>query len=510
MTVLQHAIDRLMPIRHPDRAWQLLFACALGALCVNTFWFTVQAANPLITSDTWHYLGSLILPYSQGDFSIGDLFSKRNAMDHSQPLRKLILLANYEWFGLDLMFGAVVGVLAAFVGLAVLWSMVRSARGVGRQATSAEYLVFIALAAGYLSLSARVVFSWPLLTTSFTNHFFIFMFAWAAWRALTQPDWRRLSALLVAGFALSVVADDTGLLTTIALLLATLLHGLRTKQWRAVLRVVAVCVLAYGLYAVFYKVVSSTPAAGTAALPLASRLEQLGAQWAHAWQWVAVPLAGAVVHRVQLTGWFGSDEVFVVLLAVMLALGHLWFWLTAWRGRQNVASFTAGVLMLLFYGLLAGILVARVSQYGSDYLWQPRYSIIYRWHLVALCLMLLGQLAGKDPTTIRGTLRDGLVGKLVAGVFVAGLVLVQIPLSIYAWEELVYVQRYHQRQARQIGELARAPASPPDSCIAGLVVCRFPLEHRIELLDFLREQRLNIFSPAFQARHHMTPAPESG
>jgi hypothetical protein len=44
-------------------------------------------------------------------------------MDHAQPLRRLVLLMHYEWFGLDYAVGGLVGVLFAFANLGLLWRM---------------------------------------------------------------------------------------------------------------------------------------------------------------------------------------------------------------------------------------------------------------------------------------------------------------------------------------------------------------------------------------------------
>lgn len=467
----------------------------------------MRAANPLVVADTWHFLKLVVLPYAQGDFSVGDLFIKRSAMDHSQPFRKLVLLASYEWFDLDFKFEAAVGILGAFAGLLVLWLMARSVRG-ARPARAAECLAFTALAAGYLSLSATSVFSWPLATMSFTNHVFIFMFAWAAWRGLVAPDRSSLVAVVIAGLALCLMADDTGLLTTIALALATLLHGWRIGNLRAAIQVVLACVVAYLLYALVFKLVSSTPDTGAAALPISSRLAALADQWRDAPEWVMVPLAGSVAHRRELGSWFGADFPAIGTLAALMMLAQLGFWWSALYGKRNVASFTATAIMLLFYALLAGILVARVSQYGSDYLWQPRYSIVYRWNLVALALMLVGQLAGVAGSPAPDARRRLPVWTGVASLLAAALVLVQIPLSVVAWERLPYIERYHQKQAVQIRQVAQAPTVPPGRCMSGVIVCRFPPETRVELLGFLQREQLNVFSQEFRNRHGMSAEPD--
>ena len=99
--------------RHPSTRKARLAAAAwwlaLAAICLNALLFAVKAANPLVVADGWHFLEAIVMPYAHGDLAFGDLFLKRSAMDHSQPLRKLILLMHYEWFDLDYAVEAVIG-----------------------------------------------------------------------------------------------------------------------------------------------------------------------------------------------------------------------------------------------------------------------------------------------------------------------------------------------------------------------------------------------------------------
>jgi len=78
------------------------------------------------------------------------------------------------------------------------------------------------------------------------------------------------------------------------------------------------------------------------------------------------------------------------VIAIVVIAAHAWFWRSALVGRRNLASFVAVALMLVFYGLVAGILLGRVGANGMLYLWQPRYTLIYAWNIVALLLMASG------------------------------------------------------------------------------------------------------------------------
>lgn len=474
-----------------------LWWLALGAICTNALLFAVKAANPLVVADGWHFLDAIVMPYAHGELAFGDLFLKRGAMDHSQPLRKLILLAHYEWFDLDYSVEAVIGACAGIANLGLYWLLVASRRDRVPPAPALR-VAFLALAAAYLSLNASVVFSWPLLALNYTSHTFLLAFFAAAWWALHgDATGRRAVVVALAGFVLGVVADDTGTIAALALALAAGLHGWRSRAWPRAGVVAGAGLAGQAVYLVFYRFVAP-PVGGAASLgemvpALASRI----GEW---WQWLAVPLSASVAHRSQVQAWLGHDMAgwWPSLAAAVLLLAHLWFWWRAFAGRRNAAAFVATCQMLLFYGLLAGMLLARVSQHGSDYLWQPRYVLIYQWNLVALLLMAIAQLPPASPGATAPRPR----GAGAATVAVALLVLaLQVPLSLHSWDVLPHAKRFQQRQAMQMRQLAETPDRVPLRCVHTLVVCRHPEARRAALMGFLRDQRLSVFAPGFAGRH---------
>lgn len=486
--------------RNPNTGpgWQVtaLWWLALAAICLNALLFAVKAANPLVVADGWHFLHAIVMPYAHGELEFGDLFLKRGAMDHSQPLRKLILLMHYEWFDLDYSVEAVIGALAGIANLAVFWSLLAGGRtDAGRQ--PAQWLAFLALAAAYLSLNASVVFSWPLLTLNYTSHTFLLAYFGAAWWALHGAGDGRPLLVALAGFALGVVADDTGTIAAIALALSAALHGARVGNPRRAGAVVLAAIAGQGAYLLFYRLVAPPVSGGGSLGELAPALLERIGDW---WQWLAIPLSASVAHRAQLEAWLGATAATWLpsLVAALLLLAHLWFWWKALAGRRNAAAFVACCQMLLFYGLLAGMLLARVSQHGSDYLWQPRYVLIYQWNIVALLLMAAAQLVPAHPEAGPAVTRSAARWTAVAAAFV---LLLQLPLSLQSWQVLPHAKRFQERQATQMRALAAAPGTVPRRCVPTLVVCRHPPARRAELMGFLREQRLSVFAPGFADRH---------
>ena len=70
-----------------------------------------------------------------------------------------------------------------------------------------------------------------------------------------------------------------------------------------------------------------------------------------------------------------------------------------------------------------------------------------------------------------------------------------------------YVSAYQQRVALQLGALAADPQHAPAGCAPSLLVCRYDVAHRIEVLRFLQARRLNLFSPAFRTRNRLYADP---
>ena len=205
--------------------------------------------------------------------------------------------------------------------------------------------------------------------------------------------------------------------------------------------------------------------------------------------WIITPLAASLVQRSMLVEHFGAHvDVVVVLLATILACAHLVFWWSASRSDHNVLSFSAMAIMLLFYGLVVAILLGRGHE--AINLWQPRYSIFYRWNLIALFMMFLAQ---RKPDGARAPAARTM-GLALAVCFLA----LQVPMSMAAWQARPYIEKSQRAQAFQILAFGDAP---PEKCMPGVNLCRLAPAERQHVLEFLRNNQLNVFSPAFRARH---------
>ncbi|HET7161165.1 MAG TPA: hypothetical protein VFI32_00635 [Rhodanobacteraceae bacterium] len=476
------------------RSLHAVFFAVAALAMVNALLFAASTANWLPTADNWFYLDRIVYPYAHGQFDPNSLLVKRSAFDHSQPLRRLLLLANYEWFDLDFRVEAIFAVLAGIANFLLIGFCVRRELSRGMPVSG---LAFAVLGAIYFSLSATVVFTWSLLTLSFTSQFFILLWMLASWGVLEKPALSRIVLLIASTFAMGLISDDTSLVAVIAGAMASLIHAGRSHAKRAAILQVAASAIGLGLYLGFYHAVApAVPSAGAGRLMSAQGLfSSIGdvLPWG-----AAVPFSSAIVHRGLLRTWFGgSTEAIVLLMAAGFVVAHAWFWKQAIVGDRNRTAFMATVFMLLFYGLVAAIIIGRVSRFGADYLWQPRYAIVYRWHVVALLLMVLAQ--SQRIVRSPGTRRTALALLSIP-------LLAQLPIGMAAWNSAKYIRATGMRMADQIVEMGgSAEALPSRACASQLTVCKFDDARRERLVAFLRDQHLSVFSGEVRERNGYRP-----
>jgi hypothetical protein len=270
-------------------------------------------------------------------------------------------------------------------------------------------------------------------------------------------------------------------------------RGLRPGWWRVPAMFVAIIAAEQILVAVFCPVIG-----GYESNPQASHLVGifLHGGW---WRWPVYALSDSVISSDTLM-WLDPAHVFVwrVGLAAILAGLHLWFWGRFLRTRSNGTVFVAACVMLLYYAYVAGIVYGRVGVFGSEYLHQPRYVLLYQLNLVALALMYIG---GRQP---RREPRPPMWLKPGVGFALAFLVL-QPAFAKHGWHTAPYIRLYYWKMAQQITSMAQHPETTPDHCAPELPICDMPPAKRAELLALLKQHNLNLFNDKFRLMHGFQP-----
>jgi hypothetical protein len=372
---------------------------------------------------------------------------------------------------------------------------------------------FVALAAVYLSLNAPVVFNWSLLTLGYTSHAFVILFLVAAWWGYRHARAWHLVVLFAAAMAMDIVADDVGLITSIAAMLALVVFGLRDYRRGAALKASMTMLAAYGVYylvrasmAVGYISRAELPAyasgAGGPEPGVAERLQLLVHHAGQVVSRIGIPLIAPVAHRAQLRWMLGDAQLAgeIAILLVVLVL-HGWFWWRAWCGRRNAISFMAIALMWMFYGLVAATLIVRVSLYGPGYLWVSRYVLIYIWNVLALLLMAISQLPRLGETTADARAIQP-AGRIVMGLVLVVLLGLQVPMSLHTWQGVTYRSVYLQRRAAWLDALAQQKPRKATHCAIGSDDCG----NYVSVARFLRSHQLSVYSRKFRLRNRLYPS----
>lgn len=483
----------LMAIVLRGSFFQILPWIVLSALVLNVFAYIIIASTPVIISDTWYFLDVFLRHALDHTLTLGEFFVKRSGYDHAQPLRKIILLFELRHFDLDFRIEALIGLLCAVFSTLVLRLVVMS--GDTRQ-RNLKSLLWCGVCIALISLNSRTIWTWPLVASGYTTYLLVFLMFYGLWRWLEQG---RFWLLAISAVLLDLAADDTALLANFACLasLAWIMLRMSVLRSRAIRGGALLCLILVTVRIIYALLVPT--AAPRAHHFFVHAVRILDAFLAGGWHsWILIPLGSSVAYINQLYVLAPVHAKAIQrIIALCLMVAHGWFWWRAWRNVVNVQTFIAIATMLMFYAFCAGLVYARVPEFGNSYLNQPRYVMFYDFGIVALLLMC----AGCDWTISPRWSRCRLFPATAVCLFMAW----QVPLFSGAWAEAPYISAYNQKLAMQLGELARNPGTVPANCLAELVICGLPPAKRADLLQLLTANKLNVFSTSFQRTTRLYP-----
>jgi hypothetical protein len=486
-----HQSPQLHLMISPPERWTRVFRALVLSLAsflfLNTLYYVVRTANPVIRSDGWYFLDVFVRKVFDGTLTFGDFFVKRAGADHAQPLFKLLMLGELRFFDLDFTVESIVGLFSAAACVAILWKIVATTfRSEHRD--FARYLAWLAMSAIFFSLKSYDTWTWPLVSLGYLSMVPMLLFVVAAWQSWNRGRYVWLVAITLL---LGIIDDDGAIMVVAATLGAIALVLLcdpvqrRREAW-ITLAVVIGCTLAVRV-GYSFAIVSDGPPNQ----PLSSYMHILsGLVISEGARWISIPLALSVLppdapHSMHVVTWHALQW----LVAGLLVIAHLWFWCHALKRDCNLAKFSAICLMLLFYAWLAGILVYRVPEYGTSYFYQDRYVQLYQFNLIALLLMWTSIFQFEALQSLWRR-RIATIIPVLACLLLIGL---QIPYTRAAWYQRRFLVTYYHAMAVRLIQLADEPART-DGCEPELSVCGYPLDERRELLKILTDNQLNVFS----------------
>ena len=506
----------------------LLVLVVLALSWANAARFSAWVANPLAHADSWYFVDAFLEPWDAGELSWREFFVKRGQDDHAQPLHRLALLWNAETQSLDFAFEARIGLaglsacLLLLLGLSLLHLR---AAGVRLRALSVPLALSLALLpAAAFSLNSHEIYYWSLVAFFYVSLLpALGLMAWVCWQSIAPArpaegapakapqrpavHWLQLMLswlLTVLGcIVVQVALDGAGMLVVAALLAVLFASVLLGSSWRRCAGLGMALLIGLVAYRWTYAALFPDIGAGAGGGAWAA-VQVLLQRWDEAVQWLLLPAGSALVHPTHLQIWF-PDGGAIALQWFSGSIGlvlHAAFWISWWRQRAHVplARFAAA-LMLLSYGMVLGILLSRVPQFGTDYLLQMRYIAFYQLATIAMILQMLVVLSRRTDTGVKARRSQVLVFVLAFAFF--GL---QYALTERAWQHGVHIRQYSLSMARNLLCLADHPGLQTPQCVPGLGACDYPMDVRERLLGLLEHRQLNLFAPGFLETHDMQSA----
>lgn len=464
-----------------------------GLAILNALSYALLAANPLPRSDNWRALNGYLGRFIERGFSWLDLFAQSDPGDTNFPLNKAVTLWHTRYWQMDFGVESVVGTFAAIGIVAVIAQCALRLRPTPLSA--ATLLAWLAMVV--LSINSSELYNWPLAAMWFMPLLLACIY-------IRLPPSASMPVVVAATALLGLLLDEFAYPVVASLLIATWLVPAATPGPR-VGRFAAAAVAGLLVARMSYAAINAfAPQEVLLAPPTTRSITALAS--AEAWKAAAWPLADSLLHVDHARRLAGAQAVWLqVVIAAGLGLAHLGFW---WRIVQRRAQAHAGpvvrmaaAIMLLFYATALGIVMQRVPAFGYDYLHQPRYVAFYQLNLAALGIM-----GWIEASECSGKLRRSLVP--VAAAALIAMCALQWHVAGQAWDDYGrgYGSRYLQSMAGQMGQLARDPDAAI-KCVPLLTVCGFPEAPRRRVIGLLAGHGLSVFSPQFQARHRLVPAP---
>lgn len=491
-------MKRRLPVTWPWLALALVSLLSLG----NAWRYGIWVANPLVLADSWYFLDVFVEPWAEGSLGWQEFFLKRDSSDHAQPLHRASLWLNLELANLDFRFEAVFGLIGQTLCLLLMLLLAglhlrrHAQAGASVFAVSVPLLLLPVMA---LSLNSHEIYYWSLVNFFHVSLFpALLLMGFVCWQfgdsAPSALGWRLPLAALLS-LLVQVALDGAGILAVAALLPVLIWAGWRHLQWRRAVALALATLVGLAIYRLAYAYLMP-PVAASQAGGLIPAVAWLAAHASEAWQWLLLPATASIVQPLHLPFWLPQALIAPVQhgLGVLMLSVHAVFWWSQLRQRRPAPlSMFAAALLLLSYGMLAGILLSRVPVHGTGYLLQSRYVAFYQLANLALLLQLLVVLA-RWPQPRRAVVSAS------AALLVLGLGL-QVLLADRAWEHGGHIRQYSRNMASNLVCLGNHPGQAAPVCQPGNVICQAPSEHRDRLFALLRTRQLNLYAPGFLERH---------
>jgi hypothetical protein len=470
---------------------------ALSAIaCLLVLW---QTANPVIEADAWWYLSSIVEPYLQSNFEWSRLYLLRGPGDHAQPLQRLILLMNVEFFAMDFRIDAVIGYFFLLLCTALLTTeYLRLTEGQHKS----WYLLITAVAVIFCCLSFNNIkaYQWPLVMKGYSSTAAMMLYVlWMQTIVISKKHTEipKILATLAFTFILLVLADDTGIIALGVTGFLALCFSVQEKCLSRIWPLLTALILGLLLYIWFkgqfevyiMKVgLVAKPIDGVLGFYLDNPQTLIDA--------ILIPLGSSLTAKSSniATLFPYTAKSMVYLVGVLMLALNLLAWWVIFRYRLLAKSWLPAALMLISYAFTLAILIYRVPAFGSDYLHATRYVKGYQLALWGNLLIVFWYGAQILKHRVNSCW-------LTASLLIpaCGLILVQLAHFTKTVDAIDNRQAQFSEDYERIVSFHAAGNSKDIPCEVNRKECSMPPWLRDRRIAILARYELNVFSPRLKA-----------
>ena len=464
--------------------------------CFNVIYFVGVSANPLIQSDAWYFLDANIKKWIAQGFNLSDLFVKRSVIDHAQPLNKFFLYLNYRFFNLDFRFESLIGLFGLFS--IIFFFVHRFLIILFTKAVLARNIIAFSMAIMIItSLNATGLYTWSLVTFSFLPLAMAFACAWFTWLFLQNK--KVILCLIFLIFSMLLIGDTAAIILWGSLFISIVLI-LKTKDSTFKNRAIVWLLVSGALVATIFLSINwsfiftdnNSSIAKTSQLQLTNPMFYVEA--------IRIIFSAALIHGTHLTNLGESTKTITLIFALPILYFYIKHFVDLLFIKKDITEIDFLVTFMLVYASasIAAIIFGRVSEYGINYLNQPRYLVIYQ--LIPFSLLIKWAFTENNNTQERYSIHYSILA-IFAGTF---LLVIQLSVSSTAYRAVPWIWKWHIEQANAISKYADDPTISSGNCTPHSVpICGMPINKRNDLIKTMQARKLNLFNPNFQNKYRL-------
>ena len=489
----------------PNRNEKIGLICSktilvFSLLCsFNLLYFISQAASPIIRSDSWYYLDTIVLKWATKGFDFFDIFIKRQLIDHSQPLNKISLYLNYKFFNLDFRVEALIGYFGLIL-LIILSVNIYFKRFDLENRTWLSGVFFIGAISMITSLNTTEIYTWSLVTFAFIYLLLAFIVAIMAFNFLNEKSTFLSLSITMAIFLL--LGDTAAVIVWLSITICVVfLAFFNNRTYRtSSLKWIIITGLLLFIYFIAVNAKFITLEWGRELKPQHENNIYLLNPFSYI-EILRIVFSSAIAHALHLQVFGKLSRILSFVIACVILVFYIRYFILLISYKDKITKEKFITLFLLVYATVSiiAIIFGRIPDFGIEYLKQPRYVFFYQ--IIPFALLLDAAFTAKlkfKPLRI--------FKKIYFVTLTTSFILLQTMFILSAYRSIYWLSKYNDKQVKTIGYYTKNKELPQAECTEySAPLCQMPPDKRNMLLGFLEHEELNVFNPSFQWRYRFFP-----